>query len=146
MRTATHDQILTLDNLMFQGRILVNRCCMCCCNEESVDYLLISCPVAHSLWMYILQLFEIDWVMPDSVIDLFFCWYQWLGKHNSDIRNLVPGCLMWNIWAKQNRRSFEDMVKSLDQLLDLCKRTHFDWSRCWGLLDCSTITDFLFVS
>ena len=136
MRTATHDQILTLDNLMFRGRILVNRCCMCCCNEESVDYLLISCLVAHSLWMYMLRLFEIDWVMPDSVIDLFFCWYQWLW-------NLVPGCLMWNIWAKRNRRSFEDMVKSLDQLLDLCKRTHFDWSRCWGLSDCSTITDFL---
>jgi len=50
---------------------------------------------------------------------------------------------MWNIWAESNRRSFEDMVKSLDQLLDLCRRTLFDWSWCWGLSDCSTITDFL---
>ena len=27
--TAVHGQILTLDNLMLKGRILVNRCCMC---------------------------------------------------------------------------------------------------------------------
>ena len=79
-----------------------------------MDHLLISCPVAHSLWMYMLQLFGIDWVVPSSVIDLFFCWYQWLGKHNSDIWNLVAGCLMWNIWVERNRRSFEDMAKLLD--------------------------------
>ena len=90
-----------------------------------------------------LQLFGMDWVMPSSIADLFFCWYHWLGKHNSDIWNLVLGCLMWNILTERNRRSFEDMGKSLDQLLELCRRTLFDWSRCWGLSDCSTITDFL---
>ena len=110
MWTAVHGQVLNLDNLRLRGRTLINRCCMCCCNEESVDHLLISCPVAHSLWMYMLRLFGIDWVMSGSVIDLFFCWYQCFGKHNSDIWNLVPGCLMWNIWAKRNQRSFEDMA------------------------------------
>ena len=56
------------------------------------------------------------------VVDLFFCWYHWLGKHNSDIWNLVPGCLMWTIWTERNQRSFEDIGKSLTQLLDLCQR------------------------
>ena len=37
-----------------------------------MDHMLISCPVAHSLWMYMLRLFGIDWVMPSSVLDLFF--------------------------------------------------------------------------
>ena len=41
------------------------------------------------LWMYMIRLFEIDWVMPGSVVDLLFCWYHWLGKHSSDIWNLV---------------------------------------------------------
>ena len=49
---AVHGQILTLDNLMLRGRILVNRCCMCHRNEETVDHLLLHCPVAHSLWVY----------------------------------------------------------------------------------------------
>ena len=94
MWTATRGQILTLDNLMHHGRPLVNRYCMCCCNEESMDHLLLSCPIAHSFWTYMLRLFGINWVMPGSVVDLLFCWYHWLGKHSSDIWNLVPGYLM----------------------------------------------------
>ena len=69
MWTAAHGQILTLDNLMLRGRPLVNRCCMCCCNEESVDHLLLFCSIAHSLWTYMLRLFGIDWVMPGSIAD-----------------------------------------------------------------------------
>ena len=143
MWTVAHSQILTLNNLILHGRPLANRCCMCCCNEEYVDNLLIFCPVAHSMWMYMLQLFGIDWVMPGSVADLLFCWYHWLGKHNFDIWNLVLGCLMWIIWTERNRRSFEDFGKSLAQLLYLCQRALFDWSWCWGLLDYFALMDFL---
>ena len=72
-----------------------------------MDHLLIFCLVVHSMWMYMLELFGIDWVMPGSVTDLLFCWYHWLGKLNSYIWNLVPGCLMWTIWTKCNWRSFQ---------------------------------------
>ena len=113
MWTAAHGQILTLDNLMLRGCPLVNRCCMCYCNEESVDHLLFFCPITHSLWTYMLRLFGIDWVMPSLVVDLLFCWYHWLGKHNSNIWNLVPDCLMWIFWIERNRRSFEDTGKSV---------------------------------
>ena len=61
-----------------------------------------------------------DWVMPGSVVDLFFCWYHRLGKHSFDIWNLVLDCLMWTIWTKQTRRSFEDKGKTVVQLVDLC--------------------------
>ena len=98
---------------MLQGRPLANCCCMCYCNAESVDHLLLFYLIAHSLWTYMLQLFVIDWVMPGLVVDLLFCWYHWLGKHSFDIWNLVPGCLMWTIWIEQNRRSFEDKGKTV---------------------------------
>ena len=143
MWIATHGQILTLDNLMFRGRTLVNCCYMCCYNEEFVDHLLIFCPVAHSLWMYMLQLFGIDWVMPSSVADLLFCWYHWLGKHNYDIWNLVPDCLMQTIRTEHNWHSFNDTGKSLAQLLDLCQWSLLDWSQCWGLSNYSALMDFL---
>ena len=51
MWIAAHGQILTLDNLMLRGLSLVNQCCMCCCNEEIVDHLLLHCLVAHSSWV-----------------------------------------------------------------------------------------------
>ena len=69
MWTVAHGQILTLDNFMLRGRPLMNRCCLCCRNAESVGHLLLFCSIAHSLWMYILQLFGIEWVMPGSVVD-----------------------------------------------------------------------------
>ena len=78
MWTAAHGQILTLDNLILRGRPLANRCYLCCCNAESMDHLLLFCPIAHSLWMYMLRLFGIDWVMLGSIKDLLFCWFHWL--------------------------------------------------------------------
>ena len=81
--------------------------------------------------------------MPGLVVDLLFCWYHWLGKHSFDIWNLVLGYLMWTIWTERNQCSFEDNGKSVVQLLDLCQWTLFDWSRCWGLSNCSTLMDFL---
>ena len=41
----------------------MNRCCMCHRNEETVDHLLLYCPVVHSLWVYMYQIFGIQWVM-----------------------------------------------------------------------------------
>ena len=85
MWTVAQGQIFTLDNLMLCNRPMANRCCMCCCNEEFVDHLLMSYLLAHSLWMHMIQLFEIDWVMSGSVVDLLFCWHHWIGKYNSNI-------------------------------------------------------------
>ena len=141
--TAVHGQILTWDNLMLRGHILVNRCCMCHRNEKTVDHLLLHCPVAHSLRVNMFQIFGIQWVMPGSVESLVYCWSYWLGKFNSDIWNMVPNCLMWIIWTERNRRSFEDTEKSLVQLQALCQKILFDWSRCWGFLNCSTILEFI---
>ena len=69
MWTAAHGQILTLDNLMLHGHHLANRCCLCCNNAESVDHLLLFCPITHFLWMYMIRLFGIKWAMPGSVVD-----------------------------------------------------------------------------
>ena len=143
MWIAAHGQILILDNFMLRGRPLANRCYLCCCNAESVDHLLLFCPITHSLWMYMLRLFGIDWVMPGLVEELLFSWFHWLGKHSSNIWDLVPGCLMWTIWSEWNRWAFEDEEKTVVQLLEFCQRTLFDWSRCWGFSDSSTITDFI---
>ena len=110
---------------MLRGHPLVNQCCMCCCDRESVDHLLLHCPVTHTLWTFMLQAFGIHWVMPGLVAGLLSCWHQWLGKHNSNIWNLILGCLMWIVWLERNRCSFENMEKTLDKLKVLCLRSLF---------------------
>uniref|UniRef100_A0A2N9EFC4 Reverse transcriptase zinc-binding domain-containing protein n=1 Tax=Fagus sylvatica TaxID=28930 RepID=A0A2N9EFC4_FAGSY len=48
--TATWRKILNCDNLMRRGYTMVSRCCLCCSNGETVDHLLLHCPVLHMLW------------------------------------------------------------------------------------------------
>ena len=90
-----------------------------------------------------LQAFGIHWVMLRLVAGLLSCWHRWLGKHNSDIWNLVPGCLIWIVWLERNHRSFEDSEKSLDELKVLCQRSLLEWSRCWDFTDCSSLSKFM---
>ena len=71
--TATHGWILTLDNLILKGHPLANRCCMCCCDGELVNHLLLHCPVIHSLWTFMLLAFGILWVIPGLVAGLLSC-------------------------------------------------------------------------
>ena len=89
MWTTAHGQILTLANLMLHGHPLTNRCCLCCCNAESVDHLLLFCPITHSLWMCMLRLGLIGscqvqlWtynfvgiIVLGSIVLIFGIWFQ----------------------------------------------------------------------
>ena len=140
--TAAYDRILTLDNLMLWGLPLANRCFMCFCSAEFVDHLLIHCLVAYSLWLQMLQAFGIQWVMPGSVESLVSCWSKWFGKYASDVWNMVLGCLMWDVWLERNRRSFEVLKRTLDQLQALSRNTLFEWAKCWGYSNCSSALEF----
>jgi hypothetical protein len=62
--TAAHGKILTLDNLRKKRVIVIDRCCMCKMNGESVDHLLLHCEVARALWNAIFSRFSLSWVMP----------------------------------------------------------------------------------
>ena len=88
-----------------------------------MDHLLLHYPVAHSLWVHMLQFFRIQKVMSGFVESMVFCWSYWLGKFNADIWKLVPGCLMWIVWTERNQHSFEDTEKSRVQLQALCQKT-----------------------
>ena len=121
---------------MLRGRPLATWCCMCCCDGESVDYLLLHCHVTHSLW------YSLGYARISGEFVILLASVAW--KRNSDIWNLVPRCLMWIVWLERNRRSFEDNEKTLDELIVLCQRSLLEWSRCWGFTDCSSLSKFMY--
>jgi zinc-binding in reverse transcriptase len=53
---ATHNCILTRDNLLHRGW-QGPASCVFCSNNESIDHLFFTCPFAHSLWQLLFQLF-----------------------------------------------------------------------------------------
>ena len=141
--TAAWNKILTCDNLRKRGYNLPSWCCMCHCNGESVDHLLLHCPTAGGLWSWIFQTFGVHWVLPGTVTALLFSWWNGLGRHSSDIWNIVPACLMWTIWKERNHQTFEDVSKLDSQLLEGFSLTLFDWSRAWGFSTSTSIPDFI---
>ena len=40
-----------------------------------------------------------------------------MGKHSSQIWNLVPLCILWCIWKERNQRTFEDLVSPVIKCL-----------------------------
>uniref|UniRef100_A0A7N2R1H7 Importin N-terminal domain-containing protein n=1 Tax=Quercus lobata TaxID=97700 RepID=A0A7N2R1H7_QUELO len=117
------------DNLRGRGMDFVDWCIMCRCNVETVDHLLLHCGKAYWLWSLVFRSFGIARVLPRSVVDTLFGWWNWLGKHLSRVWNLAPLCLMWCLWRERNWRTFEDMESFDDQLLASFSGSLFDWFR-----------------
>ena len=141
--TATRDSILTIDNLVKRNLSLVNWRCLCRCNEETVDHLLIHCKFAQVLWSEVFLMFGLQWVMPRTVVSFLFAWGNFLGLHYSSVWNMVPACLMWLIWKELNTYIFEDVEKSADFLKSLLVGTLFGWSRIWGFTQYISVFDFV---
>jgi hypothetical protein len=110
-------KILTVDNLRKRYIIIVDRCCLCKRNGESVDCLLLHCNAASSLWNTLFTLFGMSWVMPRRVIDLFTCLWNFGRPKSAAIWKIVPICIFWCVWKEINLRCFEDLESSMEDIL-----------------------------
>ena len=110
---------------------------------DSRSFVATLCGKAHRLWSFVFRTFGIPWVLSRSVEDFLFGWWNWLGKHSSNIWNLVLLCLMWCIWKEHNWRTFEDLDRSDDYLPASFIGSLFDWSRTWGLTSSLSLPLFL---
>jgi hypothetical protein len=91
--SAALGRILTLDNLRKRNIIIVDRCCLCKRDGESVDHILLHCNLASALWNNIFSRFGISWVMPRSVLDLVACWWKSGRSGSATSWKMVPICL-----------------------------------------------------
>jgi hypothetical protein len=120
-------KILTLDNLWKRLVIVIDRCCMCKKDGESVDHLL-HCDVASDLWSVLLSCFGISWVIPRRLNDLFAYWWSAGRPRSVSVWKTVSTCLFWTIWRKMNNRSFEDLERSLEDISSSFFHTLYLWT------------------
>jgi hypothetical protein len=100
---------------------------MCKLNEESMDHLL-HCNVAYALWSALFTHFGLSWVMPRRVIDLFACWWTSGRPRSAAIWKMVPTCLLWCVWNERNNSCFEDLQRSLEDILTSFFHTLYLWT------------------
>jgi hypothetical protein len=72
--SAALGNILIVDNLWERHDVIVDRCYLCKRNMESVDHLLLHWDVASVLCNSLFTQFDLSWVMPRRVVNLFAYW------------------------------------------------------------------------
>ena len=104
---------------------------MCKKCGETVDHLLLHCPIALELWNVVFCLFGLHWVMPMIVIHMFMfsAWQGSFGKHrNIAFWKVVPRCIIWYLWQERNSRSFEGCEQNILEIKAFFLLTLLDWS------------------
>ena len=142
--TATLGKILTTDKLRKRRVIILDCCCMCKADGESVNHLLLHCPVARELWNMIFSHFGISWVMPRGVVELISCWNGCKGRHETGkIWMAIPHCIMWCLWCERNARSFNGEEVSIPALKYSLLQTMLEWLKAASLITSASIPDML---
>jgi hypothetical protein len=67
---AALGKILILDNMRTRHVIALDRCCLCKRSGETIYHIIFHCDVARELWALIFHLFGLEWVMPQSLVEL----------------------------------------------------------------------------
>ena len=110
--TTALGKILTIENLWYKGVTIVDWCYICKKSGESVNHLLLHCPIAYELWSMVWTLFVLLWVMLPS--DLFSSWQGSFGGHRSiNLWRAVPHCILWCILRERISRCFEGKKQSI---------------------------------
>ncbi|XP_028052432.1 uncharacterized protein LOC114256937 [Camellia sinensis] len=142
--TASLGRILTIDNLIRHGHILVNWCCLCSQAVESVDHFLIHCSVSSRLWMLVVAMFGLVWVRPGSLFAVLQSWVGGrVGKRRRKAWILALHCLLWLIWLERNKRVFHGVAHSITWLERRLLTVLYSW--VIGLVDPDVLafTDFV---
>jgi hypothetical protein len=87
-------RILTVDNLRRRGFQLINRCCLCKKDDETIN-LLLHCEFSVDIWHLVLISFGVSWVTPGNVPQLLHCWkFLGHGHPREAIWKVIPALLM----------------------------------------------------
>ena len=54
---------------------MANICFLCGEDEESIEHILIHCPMARELWSILFSMFDVDWVIPYLIRDFILGWH-----------------------------------------------------------------------
>ena len=125
--------------------MVVDWCCMCKRNRETLDHLLLNCPISQELWNMLCFLFGVHWVMPRSLVELIATWSQKFHKPKTKVLwSMIPHCLMWVIWRERNTRTFEGDERSIHELKHFFFQTLFEWANASGVVNFISLPDMIF--
>uniref|UniRef100_A0A803P8A0 Reverse transcriptase domain-containing protein n=1 Tax=Cannabis sativa TaxID=3483 RepID=A0A803P8A0_CANSA len=127
--------LVALDKLNLHARLQKKRPFLCispgwcvCCKISGEDnaHLFLSCSLARSLWIMLINEFEIQWAMPCSVPCMLVSKVGSSNRSTSLWRTAVLSVL-WVVWLERNNRTFEGAACSIEVLWEKIKF----WTATW---------------
>lgn len=94
-------------------------------------HLLLHSLVANELWNMVFDLFEVQWVMLQKVLDLLASW---------------EGRFMRRPWQERNSRSYKGSEQSILKLMSFFFYSLFDWTLALQSFSCCPILFMLIVT
>lgn len=135
---------LTQDNLRRRGISLCSRCHLCGREEETNSHLFLHCSVTVQVWNIFIALTGIQWVMPDSTIEMLSCWNKGRRSVSEKKRwGMIPASIWWTLWNKRNSRCFEDNTNSIQKIKMNCLLLFHFWCKLEYIADSEAIIDVL---
>ena len=88
-------------------------------------------------------LFGVNWVMPQSVMDLFIAWQGSFGRQcNVDLWRAVPNCVLC-VYGEKGTVDALRKRNSRSSRLNLSSTLLLDWSSVFNSFSCSNLLDLL---
>ncbi|XP_024626870.1 uncharacterized protein [Medicago truncatula] len=121
----------TKDNLVRRG-VITNDTQLCvtgCGKNETIDHLIIHCPIFGDLWQQIktwIGLFSVDL---QQVLDHYYQFVYSSGGYTSRryFLQLIWLCGIWVLWNERNQRLVANTARTTVQLLEKVKITSLKW-------------------
>lgn len=141
-------RIKTFDFLMRTG-IITNpveaQCKFCSLHVETPDHLLLLCNPVWHVWLNILAWWGIQWIPPNTVVNLLLWWKSSnLKKDRKLIWEVIPAAILWTIWNTRNALVFENTTPQWDNITELIKVRVALWVKSKMGGNNFSIEDFLF--
>jgi hypothetical protein len=104
-------------------------CVSGCGSDETIDHLLIYCPIFGVLWQHVKTWIGFYSVEPEHILDHFtqFAYSTGSFKQRRSFLQLVWLCSIYVLWNERNHRLFSDKAKSAMQLLERIQITTLHW-------------------
>jgi hypothetical protein len=92
-----------------------------------VDHVL-HCGVVYAFRIAFFSHFELSWVMPRRVVNLYACWWTSGSPQSAVVWKMVPTCLLWCLWREMNDRNFENHERTLEEIKSLFFKILYFWT------------------